>query len=81
MADSIIPDNTVVKKIVRVRYICTVPRGGIQAIKCYPDAEIFLIKGRKLGYSKKEKTLIIPRKIPGSETHMLLEEFLHAKQK
>ncbi len=81
MADT---KGLVVKKVIRVPYICTVPRGGVQAVKCYPDAEIFLIKGRKVGYSKEEKTLIIPKSIKGRDITMLLEAFKderRAKQK
>lgn len=41
-------------------YICTVPGGGVRAIKCYPDAQTFVINGQKIGYSRKEHTMIVP---------------------
>ena len=49
-----------VKKIVRAPYICTVPCGGPEAIKCYPDAKTFIINGEKMGWSEKEKIIIAP---------------------
>ena len=48
-----------VREIKKVRYICTIPRSGIQSIKCYPDAKIFLHAGKKFGYSKSRKTLLV----------------------
>ena len=49
-----------IKKVVRAPYICTVPGGGVRAIKCYPDATTFIINGKKIGYSAKESTIIVP---------------------
>ena len=48
-----------VKDIVSAPYICTVPSGGVHAIKCYPDAKTYHIGGVKIGYSAKEQTLIV----------------------
>ncbi len=48
-----------VKDIVSAPYICTVPSGGVNAIKCYPDAKTYHIGGVKIGYSAKEQTLIV----------------------
>lgn len=49
-----------IEKIVRAPYVCTIPSGGPQAIKCYPDATSFFSKEKKYGYSKRESTLIAP---------------------
>ena len=49
-----------IKEVVRVPYICTVPGGGVRATKCYHDAQIFFIYGKKVGYSKRERTMIVP---------------------
>lgn len=49
-----------VKEVKRVPYICTVPGGGVRATKCYPDATTFIINGKKVGYSRKERTLLAP---------------------
>lgn len=46
-------------KIASAPYVCTFPRKGLQAITCYPDAQIFSVNGNKYGYSKKENTLIV----------------------
>lgn len=56
-----------IKKVVRAPYICTIPSGGVQAIKCYPDALTYVINGKKIGYSKKERTMIAPLNVSGSE--------------
>ncbi len=56
-----------IKKVVRAPYICTVPGGGVRAIKCYPDAKTYIINGKKIGYSKREQTMIAPLNVSGSE--------------
>lgn len=56
-----------IKKVVRAPYICTVPGGGVQAIKCYPDAKTFIVNGKKIGYSRREQTMIVPLNISGNE--------------
>ena len=47
-----------IKEVVRAKYICTVPGGGVRATKCYPDAHTYIINGKKVGYSAKERALI-----------------------
>jgi len=47
-----------IKEVVRAPYICTVPGGGVRATKCYPDAQTYIINGKKVGYSAKEQALI-----------------------
>lgn len=47
-----------IKEVVRAPYICTVPGGGVRATKCYHDAHTYIINGKKVGYSAKEKALI-----------------------
>ncbi len=60
--------NTIyIKEVVRAPYICTVPSGGVHAIKCYPDAQTYIINGKKVGYSAKEQTVIVPLDVPGRE--------------
>lgn len=49
-----------IKKVVGAPDICNIPAGGLRAIKCYPDAIICFIRGIKIGYSKREKTMIVP---------------------
>ena len=52
------PKRLRIKKVERAPYICTVPRNGIQAINCYPDAKAFTFRGRLFGYSEEKETLI-----------------------
>lgn len=56
-----------IKNVVRAPYICTVPGGGVRAIKCYPDAQTYIVNGKKIGYSRKEQTMIAPLNISGKE--------------
>ena len=56
-----------IKKVVRAPYICTVPGGGVRAIKCYPDAEILIVNGKQVGYSRKESALIATLNVSGPE--------------
>ena len=56
-----------IKEVVRAPYICTVPGGGVRAIKCYPDAKTFIINGKRVGYSAKERTLICPLDCTGCD--------------
>ncbi|MBP5795205.1 MAG: hypothetical protein J6W41_04285 [Alphaproteobacteria bacterium] len=49
-----------IQHVVRERYICKVPAGGLYAIKCYPDAITCFIHGNAIGYSKHERTMIVP---------------------
>ena len=53
-------EANVIERVVGAPYICTIPAGGLRAIKCYPDAQIFFIDGKKVGYSKRERTMIVP---------------------
>lgn len=56
-----------IKEVVRAPYICTVPGGGVRAIKCHPDAKTFIIKGKIVGYSVKEQALIYTPDCTGSD--------------
>lgn len=62
-----------IKNVVRAPYICTVPGGGVRAIKCYPDAKTYIIKGKKIGYSQREQTMIAPLDVSGNEIKIALE--------
>ena len=57
----------IINEIKRAPYICTVPGGGVRATKCYPDAQTYVINGKKFGYSQKEQTLITPIYASGSD--------------
>lgn len=48
-----------VSRVEHVPYICTIPRRGIQAISCYPDAEVYLVDDDVLGYSPSQETLLV----------------------
>ena len=39
----------IINEIKRAPYICTVPGGGVRATKCYPDAQTYVINGKKFG--------------------------------
>ena len=56
-----------IKKVVRAPYVRTVPGGGVRAIKCYSDAKTYVINGKKIGYSRREQTMIAPLDISGNE--------------
>lgn len=64
-----------VKDIVSAPYICTVPSGGVHAIKCYPDAKTYHIGGVKIGYSEKEKTLIVLLKYSREQNERAIRTF------
>ncbi len=49
-----------IEKVKKVPYICVVPAGGLRATKCYPDARTFFARGQKVGYSLRERTLLVP---------------------
>ncbi len=51
-----------VKRITYAPYICKIPRRGIQEITCYPDAIVLHFNGKRIGYSEREKTMIV---LPG----------------
>ena len=53
------PKRLKIRKIEEAPYICTIPRRGIQAIKCYPDAKSIMYNGNVVGFSPKEETLIV----------------------
>lgn len=70
----------VIERVVREPYICTIPAGGLRAIKCYPDAQICFIYGKKVGYSKRERTMIVPPNTPWSEIEeykTILKKFIY----
>lgn len=56
-----------IKNVVRAPYICTVPGGGVRAIKCYPDAKTYIVNGKRIGFSRKEQTMIAPLDVSGNE--------------
>ena len=60
-----------IKNIIRAPYICTVPGGGVRAIKCYPDAQTFIVNGKKIGYSRREQTMIAPLDVSVNEIQAL----------
>lgn len=79
-----IQTDDLISHVVRPLYICTVPRKGLQADKCYPDAQKFGINGYLIGWSEKEKTAIVPTNIPESKVDIcldILKKELRAKQK
>ena len=49
-----------VEKVIMVPYICVVPAGGLRAIPCHPDARTFFARGQRVGYSLRERTLLVP---------------------
>ncbi len=51
-----------VSRVSHVPYICTIPRRGIQAIECFPDAEVYLVDDNVLGYSPAQETLLVLKK-------------------
>lgn len=53
------PKRLKIRKIEEAPYICTIPRRGIQAIKCYPDAKSIMYNGKVVGFSPQEGTLIV----------------------
>lgn len=56
----VVPKGCYGVRIVKmVPYICTVPGGGVRAIRCYRDAHTYLVGGKKVGYSLKEQTLLV----------------------
>ncbi len=57
-------DVNFVSRIEFAPYICTIPRNGIDAINCYPDAKCFTVNGHLVGYSLSKETLIIVYKGP-----------------
>lgn len=56
-----------IKNVVRAPYVCTVPSGGLKAVKCYPDAMTFYSNKKRYGYSKKTGTLIVPNEASSGE--------------
>ena len=56
-----------VKRVVRAPYICTVPGGGVRAILCWPDAKTLIVEGKKVGYSVKDQTAIVPLDVSGTD--------------
>ena len=76
--------NCFIRHVVRPLYICTVPRKGLQADKCYPDAQTFIIKGKLIGYSRKEQTMIAPLDMCGRDICLAKEtliRFLDTKRR
>ena len=69
-------DNMYIWHIEAAPYICTVPAGGLRDIKCYPDAITMFVNGKKIGYSRKEHTMIIPIGSSGSEIKTYMTEVL-----
>ena len=67
MKTDVFINGVFIKKIVTAPYICTVPSSGVKATKCYQDAKTFIINGRQIGWSKKEKTIIIPLDTIGNQ--------------
>lgn len=63
-------------KVVKSPYICTIPRGGLQSIKCYPDAITFFSNGKKYGFSKKTGTIIAPLDASLSDAIKAHEQYL-----
>lgn len=63
-----------IKEVVRAPYIYTVPDGGVRAIKYYPDAQTYIINGKKVGYSAKEQTLIVPLDVSEREIGEITEK-------
>lgn len=61
-----------IKEVVRAPYIF--PDGVVRAIKCYPDAQTYIINGKKVGYSAKEQTLIVPLDVPEREIEEIKEK-------
>ena len=50
----------VVEKVVFSSHVCTVPRAGLSAPPCFPDAQRFYSGDRVWGYSESQRTLIAP---------------------
>lgn len=44
--------------VLRVPYVCTVPRKGIQEIRSFPDVRSFVYRGMSLAYSKRENAIL-----------------------
>lgn len=66
--------------IVIAPFVCTVPRGGLRSVACYPDAKTFFYKGRKYGYSESARTLIAPIKGTLSEAREAQREILEHRK-
>ena len=68
------PKQLEIKKIEKAPYICTIPRNGIQAINCYPDAKAFTYRGRLFGYSRVKETIICVSKGKESSGQLSVRE-------
>ena len=82
LTDKTDKEANVIERVVGAPYICTIPAGGLRAIKCYPDAITCFIRGIKIGYSKREKTMIVPLGTSVSkreECKTILEEHLRER--
>lgn len=45
-------------QVLRVPYVCTVPRRGIQEIQSFPDVRSFVYEGMSLAYSKRANAIL-----------------------
>ena len=68
--------NCFIRHVVRAPYICTVLGGGVRQIKCYPDAQTFIIKGKLIGHSRKEQTMIAPLDMCGRDICLAKETLI-----
>lgn len=76
--------DKVIKRVTYAPYICTVPRRGMQEATCYPDAIILNVDGKRIGYSAKDKTMILLPGIRGSDMNTVkiaLANYLLQKKK
>ena len=60
--------------ILKAPYVCTIPRGGLHYVPCFPDAIQFFRNGCRCGWSPRKRTLIIPLNMALGDAISLLED-------
>ena len=60
--------------ILKAPYVCTIPRGGLHHVPCFPDAIQFFRNGYRCGWSPCKLTLIIPLNMTLTEALLMLND-------